>query len=752
MWVNIARNTVQYCRLLDREHEYVCGPHPVIEIPDDFMTKEETSATNAGGNSLPIETKKEASANAGGNSSLDIKKEVTPVPNAGGNSLPKDRERETSAKNDGGDSWIEVDYPLEWVNLPFHGRRYAREQSHAASGILRHKPDLRAEDGGVNVTVFCRIMRTRFAKLDDTVKVVMSLADGCEGRPRFQVLVQDPKLRRWKDDEEMYANVLAIRAIQGHTGPKPMLNQSRIEVTPDEAKLLYHGTNLRVVSAIQAKGLIPGGTQEQGRGDVYFSILDPRAWRSFPKEEKVRNFKKEVVVLKPYQYKADATIVVDMVAAYAAGLRFFQTPSAAVLCGSAIPPEFIVLITENRTGAILYSRKVTGEDKDDEPESSATNAGGNSSPNDAETPKEEYPGTAPKWQPKPKPSVKLTSNQEEKAKAQALKARGAWTYGPVQATQRARDAVTLTPGPNAGGDSMRNQPSAINAGGNSVRAAGLQEKQEPEADYGESEDEEIKLCERILAEETVKCSSCGKSNVKGLLTCSSCHYKLKVDHISDENVTNNINKITENGLRSLGLRWTMTWARGGNSDDAKKRKRARKMLGRLSKVDVIKDTDGKPYTSLVDRFIRDEWWATFRKREGHDEDSIRELQYLAESAPKTGYGLSKETRRKRYAGREKIQTDQHGGADTASVYKYKNFYEMASYKNEYTRKWNAQDHKRGYSSSSQDDAATLTPGQNAGGDSMRGRGGGKGKRDCYAYSHRWDSDKKKGDDKGGKPK
>ena len=72
-----------------------------------------------------------------------------------------------------------------------------------------------------------------------------------------------------------------------------------------------------------------------------------------------------IVTLQPYMYNADVTVVVDLVGAYAAGLRFYLTPSLAVLCGAVIPPEFIILITENRTGAVRLSRK--NIDDEDEP-------------------------------------------------------------------------------------------------------------------------------------------------------------------------------------------------------------------------------------------------------------------------------------------------------------------------------------------------------------------------------------------------
>jgi hypothetical protein len=325
-----------------------------------------------------------------------------------------------------------------------------------------------------------------------------------------------------------------------------------------------------------------------------------------------------------------------------------------VLCGSSIPPEFTVLITNNQNGTTMYSKEMSpdqksGKDGEDEDE-------------------EESPAPPLKQEVTPQQAKKII-NQELKERALAAKER--WIAAPVQAKQRAKAAMAP---PKAGGDSLlpKVEPPEVPSGStkdetkDETEDETKVEPEEPEADYGANEaddrqpDEDVVLSSAILAETTVNCEKCQAQNAKGLLTCNLCGFKLKVSHIPADIVEVQIQKATAATFQALHLTWRITTTRGGYSDSGKKRKAARKMLQRLTKAKIV-DADGLPYHDLLDRFMRDIEWQTEKMREGHDEESIQAIQFLGESNPKTGHNMSWADRQK-FAGKNKVVSSGTGSS------------------------------------------------------------------------------------------
>ena len=267
---------------------------------------------------------------------------------------------------------------------------------------------------------------------------------------------------------------------------------------------------------------------------------------------------------------------------------------------------------------------------------------------------------------------------------------------------------------------------------------------EPEADYDNDDDErsaneDVTLSSAILAETTVNCGKCGALNAKGLLTCNLCGTKLKVDHIPDNVVESQIEKATTATFRTLDLRWKVTVTRGGYSASGKKRKAARKMLMRLTKPKIV-DANGLPFADLLDRFLRDIEWQTEKMREGHDEESIQEIQFLGESAAKQGYEMPY-TQRQKYAGKNRL-ANAGAGSGTQPVHKHERYTETTAGARQWNEAQYAQHNERRcewYRNQQQ----CYAP--NAGGDSMRS-GQSSSSRDSAAKG----KGKSKGKDQGKK--
>jgi hypothetical protein len=349
-------------------------------------------------------------------------------------------------------------------------------------------------------------------------------------------------------------------------------------------------------------------------------------------------------------------VVVDVKACEKVGIRFFQTPSAAVLCGSSIPPEFLVLITNNQNGTTMYSREIAPDKKSDEDEE--------------EEEADESPAPPSKREVTPQQAKRII-NQELKERAIAAKER--WIAAKPQSKERAKAAMGKKTPPEAGSTEIDSSPEES-------------AKAEPEADYDNDDDdrrgdEDVVLSSAILAETTVICGKCGAQNAKGLLTCNLCGIKLKVDHIPDHVVESQIEKATTATFNTLDLRWKMTVARGGDSASSKKRKAAKKMLVRLTKPKIV-DADGLPFVDLLDRFLRDIEWQTEKMREGHDEESIQKIQFLGESAAKQGYNMSY-AQRQNYAGKNRLASS-GTGSGTQPVHKHERYTETVAG----ARQWN----------------------------------------------------------------
>ena len=103
------------------------------------------------------------------------------------------------------------------------------------------------------------------------------------------------------------------------------------------------------MQSILGKGLLPGGLKEGSRSEIYFSITDPR-------NPRFDGGYSGQVALRPYVFRSEIVVIVDVKMARSMGVCFQQTASYAVLTDQEIPAECISRIVDWNSRE-LYCRR-----------------------------------------------------------------------------------------------------------------------------------------------------------------------------------------------------------------------------------------------------------------------------------------------------------------------------------------------------------------------------------------------------------
>ena len=229
------------------------------------------------------------------------------------------------------------------------------------------------EDGSVNFSDFYHNVTKRvrtsgpaYSRYVATPQILIQNIIRGSDKVRYQVC--------WRGAHQRFPDLLTdaykhsgeipayIRAIQGHSGATrlDLTKMTAWEVTEEHADVLFHAGWRHNIDSILRNGLLAGGATEQSgrRQHCYFSIRDPR--------HAARGQERPVtsgVTQRPYPIHdkfINALYQINLRRARELGLRFYQTPSLAVLCDENIPPECILKITDMHD-QVLYMNKLLSD-------------------------------------------------------------------------------------------------------------------------------------------------------------------------------------------------------------------------------------------------------------------------------------------------------------------------------------------------------------------------------------------------------
>ena len=156
--------------------------------------------------------------------------------------------------------------------------------------------------------------------------------------------------------------ILCLRALQGHSGRSPIdpSLQDNVIIPNNFFKYFCHvGCAINLHSIINS-GLTPGGQHSSNRETVFFLLVDP-----MDKEHKdPEKIDLEAPRLAQYMHKAwkkhqNTVYWVDINLALKKGLKFYQTPSNAIILHETLPAYCIPKVVWMETGEVIYEKVYT---------------------------------------------------------------------------------------------------------------------------------------------------------------------------------------------------------------------------------------------------------------------------------------------------------------------------------------------------------------------------------------------------------
>ena len=470
----------------------------------------------------------------------------------------------------------------------------------------------------------------------------------------------------------------AIRAIQGHSTKKPIqeLVERRVEITEKHAQVIYHGTTNTAALNIKVTGLIPGYGKEDGRPEVYFSLLHPNdPARPSAVGDRVR--------YEPYKFKSEALVAIDVKKARESGCSFAQTEGRAVLTSEAVPPSALIYAVNYRTGANIWSNgNATAEDEKDEEEDHPEKGAQDQARGD---PGMDYDDSVPDFGEDKDEEISQAKPLKSRNKIEAKKPAGGDSSHPLPppSGRKTKSDVSSNlsirkPIPRCANTLRHAFPVGNNgractntAAGSSGRWPEYCSDQCHELHLIAMDAEQKTLAEKFKEDPERRCPQCHSHNSAGTLFCKSCHKQLENKGMGEETQQRILDTHVNQASGDLGLEIVIKVARGGQSKIGALTKYCRKAVKRLAKISVKQrqagTLEGPAYSTLVDRFERDPVWQAEMIGQGNDRVMIENWQRLAEQNVAT-VGMKREDREAAFGARAQVTSkNKDGGSGTVSV-------------------------------------------------------------------------------------